>query len=53
MIHRFNELGMASLDPKWEGGRPRRITTDDEAIIVTTAEARPESLGPWCALPSR
>jgi len=26
MIHRFNELGMASLDPKWAGGRPRRIT---------------------------
>jgi len=27
MIHRFNEMGMASLDPRWAGGRPRRITT--------------------------
>ena len=45
MIHRFNELGMASLDPRWAGGRPRRITTDDEALIVETAMARPEALG--------
>lgn len=45
MIHRFNEMGMVSLDPKWAGGRPRRITTDDEAFIVTTAKARPESVG--------
>lgn len=45
MIHRFNDKGMSSLDPQWAGGRPRRITTDDEAFIVTTATARPESLG--------
>ena len=45
MIHRFNELGMASLDPQWAGGRPRRITTDDEAFIVATASRRPEVLG--------
>ena len=45
MIRRFNELGMASLDPRWAGGRPRRITTDDEAFIVDTATARPEALG--------
>jgi len=45
MIHRFNESGMASLDPKWAGGRPRRITTDDEALIVGTARQRPEKLG--------
>ncbi len=44
MIHRFNELGMASLDPQWAGGRPRRITTDDEAFIVATASQRPEVL---------
>ncbi len=43
MIHRFNEMGMASLDPRWAGGRPRRITTEDEAFIVTTAKGRPES----------
>jgi len=45
MIHRFNDKGMASLDPQWAGGRPRRITTDDEAFIVETASTRPEKLG--------
>jgi transposase len=45
MIHRFNDMGMASLDPQWAGGRPRQITTEDEAFIVATATARPESLG--------
>ena len=44
MIHRFNDKGMASLDPRWAGGRPRQITTDDEAFIVTTASTRPEKL---------
>jgi transposase len=45
MIHRFNEMGMASLDPRWAGGRPRRITTEDETFIVQTAKERPEKLG--------
>ena len=45
MIHRFNELGMRSLDPQWAGGRPRQITTTDRELIVTTAEQRPRSLG--------
>jgi hypothetical protein len=45
MIHRFNEMGMASLDPQWAGGRPRLITTDDVEFIVTTATTRPETLG--------
>jgi transposase len=45
MIHRFNQMGMASLDPQWAGGRPRLITTDDVAFIVTTATTRPETLG--------
>lgn len=45
MIHRFNEMGMASLDPAWAGGRPRRITIDDEDYIVATAKKRPEQLG--------
>ena len=36
---------MASLDPKWAGGRPRRITTGDEAFIVETARTRPARLG--------
>ncbi len=45
MIHRFNEMGMASLDPKWAGGRPRRISIDDEAFIVETAKKRPAQVG--------
>jgi transposase len=45
MIHRFNEVGMRSLDPRWAGGRPRQITTDDEAFVVETAKTRPEKLG--------
>ena len=45
MIHRFNEMGMASLDPQWAGGRPRRITTVDEEFIVAAATTRPEVLG--------
>ena len=44
MIHRFNELGMRSLDPQWAGGRPRRISPEDEAFIIATATTRPETL---------
>ncbi|MGH9121749.1 MAG: hypothetical protein ACRDYC_07360 [Acidimicrobiales bacterium] len=41
MIHRFNEMGMASLDRRRAGGRcPRPITTDDEAFIVETPPGR-------------
>ncbi len=45
MIHRFNDLGMRSLDPQWAGGRPRQITTTDRVLIVETAKQRPTSLG--------
>jgi transposase len=45
MIHRFNDLGMRSLDPQWAGGRPRQITTSDREFIVETAKTRPEKLG--------
>jgi transposase len=45
VIHNFNKMGMACLDPKWAGGRPRRISPDDEAYIVETATTRPEKLG--------
>ena len=45
MIHRFNDLGMRSLDPQWAGGRPRQITTSDRALIVSTAKTRPATLG--------
>jgi transposase len=45
LIHRFNEIGMGCLDPRWAGGRPRRISPDDEAFIIATASTRPEALG--------
>jgi len=44
MIHRFNDVGMRSLDPRWAGGRPRLITTTDRALIVKTARTRPTKL---------
>jgi transposase len=30
VIYRFNEIGLGALDPNWAGGRPRRISPDDE-----------------------
>src|SRR3954451_199847 len=45
VIHRFNELGMGSLDPRWAGGRPRRISAEDEAFLVETVTTRPGKLG--------
>ena len=44
-IHNFNNWGLLCLDPKWAGGRPRRITSSDEAFIVETARTQPEELG--------
>jgi transposase len=45
VIHTFNRIGLAALDPHWAGGRPRRISPADEAFIVETARTRPEKLG--------
>jgi transposase len=45
VIGRFNELGMKALDPQWAGGRPRRISAEDEEFLVATATTRPETLG--------
>src|SRR3954470_13880850 len=45
VIHAFNERGLAALDPRWAGGRPRLITDDDIAFIVTTATNPPEQAG--------
>ena len=28
VIHAFNERGLAALDPRWAGGRPRLISDD-------------------------
>src|SRR6266508_2513300 len=44
VIHRFNEIGLAALDPNWAGGRPRRISKDDEEFILVTATTRPVKL---------
>ncbi|MGW0939775.1 IS630 family transposase [Streptomyces sp. NPDC002666] len=45
VIHRFNEIGLACLDPRWAGGRPRLLTDDDEEFVVQTATTRPTKLG--------
>jgi transposase len=45
IIHEFNERGMDSLRPRYGGGRPRRITTDQRKRIVSVAGARPDSQG--------
>ncbi|MGW6056018.1 IS630 family transposase [Streptomyces sp. NPDC055189] len=45
VIHRFNEIGLACLDPRWAGGRPRRLSTDDEDFVIQTATTRPTKLG--------
>jgi transposase len=45
VIHRFNEIGLACLDPHWAGGRPRLLTADQEDLVVATATTRPTTLG--------
>ncbi|MFH9969855.1 IS630 family transposase [Streptomyces mirabilis] len=45
VIHRFNEIGLACLDPRWAGGRPRLLKPDDEDFVVATATTRPVKLG--------
>src|SRR5215211_7975609 len=45
VIHRFNEIGLACLDPRWAGRRPRRISPDEGAFIVQAARTRPEKRG--------
>ena len=44
VIHGFNRNGMASLLPRWRGGRPRRITSAMRAEIVGIATTRPQLL---------
>lgn len=45
VIHRFNEIGLACLDPRWAGGRPRLLSDDDEKFVIQTAITRPTKLG--------
>ncbi|GAA3821047.1 hypothetical protein GCM10022226_46680 [Sphaerisporangium flaviroseum] len=34
VIHRFNEIGLTCLDPRWAGGRPRLLSDDEEALVI-------------------
>ena len=45
VIHAFNAKGLAALDPRRAGGRPRLISDGDIEVIVTAARTRPEKLG--------
>ena len=44
VVHAFNQLGLVALDPRWAGGRPRRISAAD-TVIVATATTRPARFG--------
>ncbi|MFI1357318.1 helix-turn-helix domain-containing protein [Streptomyces sp. NPDC020898] len=45
VIHKFNEMGLACLNPRWAGGRPRLLDRNDEDFVVQTATTRPTVLG--------
>ncbi len=45
VIHLFNQKGLAALDPRWAGGRPRLISDGDIEVIVAATRTRPEKLG--------
>lgn len=45
LIHKFNEIGLACLNPHWAGGRPRLLSRDDEDFVIQTATTRPTKLG--------
>ncbi|ALG06405.1 transcriptional regulator [Kibdelosporangium phytohabitans] len=45
VIHAFNDLGFAALDPKWSGGRPRKFGPAARQLICRIAQANPAGLG--------
>jgi transposase len=45
VIHAFNDKGLAALDPRWAGGRPRLLVIEEEDYVARTALTRPEKLG--------
>jgi transposase len=45
VIHAFNEPGFAALDPKWSGGRPRRIGPAVRETVCRVAKTPPQELG--------
>src|SRR6478752_4608018 len=44
VIHAFNDQGFAALDPKWNGGRPRRFGPDARELICQVAKTAPQQL---------
>ncbi|MEU0431914.1 IS630 family transposase [Streptomyces sp. NPDC006290] len=45
VIHKFNEIGLACLAPRWAGGRPRLLSDDDEDFVIQMATTCPAKLG--------
>ncbi|WBC03739.1 IS630 family transposase [Micromonospora sp. WMMA1976] len=45
VIHAFNERGFDALDPKWNGGAPRRIDEQTRDWICVIARCDPRFLG--------
>lgn len=45
VIDRFNEIGLACLNPQRAGGRLRLLSSDDEDFVIQTATTRPTVLG--------
>src|SRR5262249_51306739 len=45
VIHAFNGLGFAALDPKWSGGRPRTISEPVRRQVCLIARCCPRDLG--------
>src|SRR3954469_97879 len=45
VIHAFNQRGLAALDPRWAGGRPRLISGEDVEFVIATANDRPARHG--------
>src|SRR3981081_1206426 len=38
VIHNFNKMGLACLDPRWAGGRPRQIPSTEQSVLVQQAK---------------
>ena len=43
VIHAFNSIGLAALDPRWAGGRPRLSSPDEQRYLIATAMTRPRT----------
>lgn len=45
VIHAFNQLGFAALDPKWSGGRPPKFGPHARELICRVARTPPQQAG--------